>query len=911
MSDVPNPAEAETVPPPWPPAPVTPDAAATAPPPEGSAPQVEVMPTVPGYEILEELGHGGMGVVYKARQLSLNRFVALKMILAGPYAGADHLARFRTEAEAVASLQHPGIVQIYEIGNHDGRSFLALEYISGGTLARKCTEGPLPAAEAARLVEALARAAQYAHGHGIVHRDLKPGNVLLTEDGQPKIADFGLAKRLEITKGTTPHSTSLTQSGAILGTPAYMAPEQAGVRRGAIGPAADVYALGAILYELLTGGPPFRGESQVDVIMQVVADDPVPPRRVEPSCPPDLEAVCLKCLQKAPAARYASAGALADDLRRFLAGEPTQARPMTRGQGLRRWMRRRRWPLIGAVAAACLLAALAWSLTLNVLPLFSRHNPSSAVSQPGVEPAPLPEDLDLAPRSAAAFVSVDVGGLLRRQDIQSFNAFLGREKLQSVLESVSAVGAPLGAGPEDLERVTFVKDWAAQAGQPYGYTIVQTAKPFPAAAMQEHLKSRGLTPRRFQDETYFSGGMHDQENISIRGDRTFVIGASEQSLRTWIAHRPAAGSDGPLRPALEAAAQGHQLVVAAALTPKSGQDFIAELRPVLGVRAPPAGVKRPDFGPMAEVQVILLTADLSSRADGAATDGLEAALRLDYGSAADEAKRLGMLVDVRDFLAAQMQHYAAGEEEGMPPAIADQLAAALRSARIEQHDGRGRITLTMGWEPAALAAALKDEGDRVRSLNNLKQLAIAMHDYAEQHDARLPQAVITEKDKKPLLSWRVALLPNIGQGDLYRQFDLNEPWDGPHNTKLLDKMPAVFAPPLQPPGWKPNTTFYHVFVGEQTLFPPGRQLRMPADIPDGTSNTLMIVEAGEAVQWTKPQDLPYDPNGPLPMLGGIFRDGFQAAFADGRSGRFLPKNLPPATLRALITPAGGEVVELP
>jgi WD40 repeat protein len=303
-----------------------------------------------GYEILRELGRGGMGVVYLARHLALDRTVALKMILHGDHAGTANLERFLAEAQAVARLQHANIVQIFESGQYAGLPYFTLEYIAGGSLADKVRQQPLAPREAAQLALELARGIGYAHERGIIHRDLKPENVLLAPDGTPKITDFGLAKRVE-------SGGNLTSAGAILGTPSYMSPEQASGNRAAVGPASDVYSLGAILYRLLTGRPPFQAATPLDTLLLVISTEPVPPSQLQPTVPRDLETIALKCLQKEPGRRYASALALAEDLTRFLAGEPVQARPVSAVERAVKWVRRR--PAVAALAASLVLMLLA------------------------------------------------------------------------------------------------------------------------------------------------------------------------------------------------------------------------------------------------------------------------------------------------------------------------------------------------------------------------------------------------------------------------------------------------------------------------------------------------------------------------------------------------------------------------
>jgi serine/threonine protein kinase len=333
------------------------------------------LPMIAGYEVIDEIGHGGMGVVYRARQVGLDRIVAIKMIRGESWDSHAEQSRLRTEAELVARLQHPNITQVYEVGEHDGSPYFSLEYVDGGRLADYLAGRPQEARHAAAWVETIARAVHYAHQRGVVHRDLKPANILLEDSGfgvqgsgdskdaadsrsalnpeprtlTPKITDFGLAKRLD-------PGVSQTQSGALIGTPQYMAPEQAAGQAHALGPATDVHALGVILYEMVTGRPPFGAASVIETLDAVRNQEPVPPRRLVPRLARDIETICLKCLQKSPAARYASAADLADDLRRFLSHEPILARPVGPAVRLLRWGRRK--PLVAALSAS-LAAALA------------------------------------------------------------------------------------------------------------------------------------------------------------------------------------------------------------------------------------------------------------------------------------------------------------------------------------------------------------------------------------------------------------------------------------------------------------------------------------------------------------------------------------------------------------------------
>jgi serine/threonine protein kinase len=421
-------------------------------------------PVVPGFEVLGELGRGGMGVVYRARQVSLKRLVALKLIRDSALASPQQRARFRIEAEAAARMRHANIVAIYEVGEHQGRPYFAMELVEGPTLDRHLSGRPVPAGQAAELVRALAQAMEHAHGQNVVHRDLKPANILLQnlnhKDHEehkeeiargvggltascslcslwftscvPKITDFGLAKRLDS------QSTAWTQEGAVLGTASYMAPEQAAGRAGEVGPAADLYALGAILYELLTGRPPFLGDSWQGVIEQVLHDEPAPPGRLRPDVPGDLETICLKCLEKEPGRRYPSAGELADDLGRFLEGKPVTAVPLSALERLSRLALRDGYQVVSEIG----------------------HGPRSTVYRG--RSGTLPQPVAVKVFRAVAWTRAEWEDRLRRQA----DAWAGLAHPQIV--PVQRAGWWDGAGYVAMEFVPHGSLAARLAGRPHG-----------------------------------------------------------------------------------------------------------------------------------------------------------------------------------------------------------------------------------------------------------------------------------------------------------------------------------------------------------------------------------------------------------------------------------------------------------
>jgi tetratricopeptide (TPR) repeat protein len=411
-------------------------------------------PEVPGYQILGRLGRGAMGVVFEARQVQANRRVALKMIQPFEEGAVAFRARFRREAEAAARLSHPNIVPVYEVGEASGRPFFSMELCPGGSLADRLDGKPLHPKQAAGLIEVLARAMYHAHTAGVVHRDLKPGNVLLTAEGEPKVADFGLAKQLDAAGGAS-------VAGAVFGTPEYMPPEQARGKHTEVGPAADVYALGAILYEMLTGRPPFRGADAYETIEQVCTSDPVPVRRLQPKVPRDLETITLKCLHKEQGRRYATADELADDLRRFRSGEPVRARPVRRWERAWKWAKRRPgmaalWATVVVVTAVSFgLVTWAWQRAADKAEdeAIARREAQELAEKNYrlAEDANAAAEAEKSARVTSQQVTDFLAGLFEASDPTGFNIGLRRSRERS--KELSAVEL-LNRGAERVERET-------------------------------------------------------------------------------------------------------------------------------------------------------------------------------------------------------------------------------------------------------------------------------------------------------------------------------------------------------------------------------------------------------------------------------------------------------------------------
>jgi tRNA A-37 threonylcarbamoyl transferase component Bud32 len=895
------------------------------------------------FELIERIGMGAFGTVYKARDSQLGRIVAIKVPRSGSLAGKEDLDRFMREARSVAQLRHPSIVSVYDVGQTDDLPYLVSEFVEGLTLADLLTARQRTPREAAELIAAVADTLQYAHDHGIVHRDVKPSNILLDKEGKPHLMDFGLAKR-------DAGEVTMTLDGQVLGTPAYMSPEQAGGEGHKVDGRSDIYSLGVILYELLTGALPFQGSTRA-LLHQVQHEDPRQPRSVNKSVPRDLETICLKSMGKDPGQRYATAHELAEDLRRFLAGEPIKARPMSSFRRTVRWFRRRRevaWMLAGAVAAVILIG------TLGILFAPEDHsegarNQSEGLQIPAVrsstlegDPKPLPADLELVPRDAFGFVSVRLADLLQNRGVMRLQERIGKEipELKPLMDKwKEEAEKEIGIHPAKIERVTLIfsslPDFSRKEAQEnWGFAIVKTIEKYDRALVLNTLKD-GYLEKKEGDRTYYVAKGESAEAIFFVNDQIFVSGAASSLVSQLLRPQASSQSGGPLQRALDLISEEHQ-IAAAAIPPPQFKQFAAagfakyqKALPLLeadtgAVLVRLKSIISPDpFGDTLSLDYRLFYRDDVTA--NAALEAGKATVAQVHQELVQEFQRLDQQGKK------QIQQLEKAGASHLVPVIrwvtqfGNRFEEALNSAEVQRQDTTVTIRLRLvadlpewGVDWARLINYFQNPDvasklgalvyARTESQKNLKKLAEAIHTYhTKQTEPHLPAHALFGPDGKPLLSWRVMILPYLDENDLFRQFHLNEPWDSEHNKKLLSKMPKVFRAPIDSSP-NPTKTFYQVFVGKGTLF-EGRSGLPVEMIPNAGEKTLLIVEGGGVVPWTKPQDLEYDPGKPIPKLFGNDPEGFSAVFYNSGT-RFIKNTIDEKTLRALISRTESGQVDL-
>jgi serine/threonine protein kinase len=903
------------------------------------------------FELLDQVGFGAFGTVFKARDPELDRIVAIKVPRSGNLATGEDLHRFLREARSVARLRHPSIVPVYEVGQADSLPYLVSEFVQGMTLADLMTARRLPPERIATLLAEVADALQYAHDQGVIHRDVKPSNILLDKDNHPHLMDFGLAKR-------DAGEVSMTLEGQILGTPAYMSPEQASGEARHVDGRSDVYSLGVILYQLLTGELPFKGNPRA-LLHQVQHEDPPPPRRLAKDIPADLETICLKAIARERESRYATAKALAEDLRRFVNGEPILARPPRAWSRGLRWIKRNRTTVAGVAVGMALGALL-----IPVLYLSRSEKPitqfGERINQPEPEPsqtapkkdspedaakeaapAPLPADLELIRRDGAAFVTVRVADLAGQQ---------GVKRLMEALEKFPGLGnahawedgleKTFGARPAQMERLAvFIPPAKNAPGSIWNAINVNRLPPPPANFSsggifigtvtepydrKKLLAWLGSNPQEktHQGKAYYLATSPQKRALHFLTDRLVIVSGSEEALQAFLVQSPGEVQWGQLHHSLALSAQRYQCAFGVNLRDPSARLVFSVLMQGflqgINVSGTSANLK-PTLDAFADMQTAVLL--LGLRSGSLSGDKVQLRLRLGYKDA--ERAKLGvnevrdLLIRIEAPLRVTLQTVLSNprlfEQMGTESflhadamrkifGVYEQFFLALKDVEINAE--RNVIDIRFPDLAIDLSGFATAVGEivtvrpAVTRVGKLAQLGVALEDYVAEHH-RLPPPAITGPNGEPLLSWRVALLRYLGEKDLYMQFKLNEPWDSVHNKKLLERMPEVYA---RDDAKKTFSTGLRVYTGPGTAF-EGREGVPLGEITDGLPSTLLIAQTNEEVPWTKPEELSLDPKQPLRVAVE------QGLFADGAV-RFLFANSDAQTRQGIITRNGGEKIDL-
>lgn len=878
------------------------------------------------FELLEAVGFGAFGTVFKAHDPELDRIVAIKVPRAGSLATSEDCNRFLREARSVAKLRHPSIIPIYEVGQFDNLPYLVSEFVQGMTLADLLTARRMSSDKAATLLADVADALEYAHAQKVVHRDVKPSNILLDNENRPHLMDFGLAKR-------DAGEVTMTLDGQVLGTPAYMSPEQAAGEAHKVDGRSDVYSLGVILYQLLTGELPFKGNVRA-LLHQVQHDEPPPPRQLDKNVPRDLETVCLKAMAKDRLRRYATAGALAEDLRRYLNGEPILARRPGRIERSLRWCKRRRGVLAGVFGAVSLSLVVGLAVNLSrpdrLIPQTTapeNRDPAPAVvvnnstvpiipKPEEAEPITLPADLALVPPDSQVFVSFRLAELVEQEGVKRLLQVLA--KYPKIFTDVTSPEVEFEREftlkPAEVERITLVPTVAANGDS---VAIITTTKPYSEETVLKRF-GPGTQRKSSQGKEYHVAGPPRRTAVHFLSDRIILFGDSEAPLQQFLQQPSAPPASRDWRAALDLAAHRYQGVVGVNLQSPKVQSFLQTAAQTVfslyGVKHQLAFAK--------DLHAATLLFNLRS----AALSGDRLELRLQLAFADAERSRRGatevraLVTTVQKPLQNQVREIArnprladlASTTTKMPREafkwifqFLEQFTLALQDIDIRAEGNVVDVRLphlaidlagfgTLMVEGAKMA---EQAGKMAIDSANLIRLGLALQDYVANHK-HLPPAALYSPTGQPLLSWRVALLPYLDRKNLYQRFNLSESWDGPNNQKLLQEMPEVFGRSgSNPPGF---TCSYRAIVGPGTCFEGTQGLPLAA-ISDGPAQTMAVIKATTAVPWTKPDEITYAPNQPLPMLGEL------AIFANG-SVRRLDPGCDEAMRRALVTRNGGEKI---